>query len=167
MQILSQWIDGFNSLIGKVISWLLLFMVLVMFVAVVQRYFLEASTIWQLELVRNMHAMVFLAAAAYTLQSDEHVRVDVLYQRFSPKVKAWVNALGVLCCVFPVCIAIMVYSSPFILESWRIMERSAEYEGLPGVFILKSFIWVFALLLVLQGISILLQSIVQWSTTHE
>ena len=94
MQKLALILDTFSKHTGHVVSWLALGMVLMTFFNVMQRYLLNTGLPWEQELVRFMHAILFLAAAGYTLKADEHVRVDVLYQHFSERDKAWVNLLG-------------------------------------------------------------------------
>jgi len=107
-----------------------------------------------------MHAILFLAAAGYTLQEDKHVRVDVLYQSLSVRNKAIVNLVGTLIFLLPVCFAISYLSYDFILSSWKIREASAEYNGMQGVYLLKSCIWVFTFSLILQGLSNIAKSII-------
>ena len=153
-------IDKTNRLIGRIFSWAALFMVLLMFFNVISRYVLNLNLVWQQELVGFMHAILFLTVAGYTLLDDKHVRVDVLYQRFDEKKQAIVNLVGTIVFLFPVCIAISYFSAEFISSSWEIYESSAEYNGMPGVFILKSFIWIFCLTLGLQGISTVCRSLI-------
>lgn len=167
MSILQPIIHTINSITewtGRIFSWLSLLMVLLMFLNVVQRYLFHTGAIWQQELVGYFHAILFMAAAGYTLKHDKHVRVDVLYHRFSDQAKAIVNLLGTFVFMIPVCVCIIVLSNEFIIASWDLKEASSEYNGMPGVFILKSFIWVFAGSLLLQSVSIVAQS---WLTlTH-
>ena len=70
-------------------------MVLVTFVVVVMRYVFDAGLIWLQESVVWMHAFVFMMGAAYTLQQENHVRVDIFYQEMSASRKAWIDLLGV------------------------------------------------------------------------
>ncbi len=149
----SRRLDAFNNRIGHAVAWLSLAMVVVIAFTVIQRYVFSSSHIWQQELARNFHAILFLGAAGYTLLQDEHVRVDIFYQRLNKKKRAWVNLLGTLLLLFPMCIAIIIFSEDFVLTSWRYLEASTEYNGLPGLFLLKSCIWGFCLLLLLQGTS--------------
>ncbi|MDB2414600.1 TRAP transporter small permease subunit [Rickettsiales bacterium] len=151
-------IDCLNNNIGRYMSWLALLMVIVMCFNVISRYVLNTTLVWQQELVGYMHAILFLSTAGYTLLGDGHVRVDVFYQNFSEKRKALVNLLGTLFFLIPVCLCIAIYSGDFILNSWDILEGSSEYDGLPGLFILKSFIWFFCASMVLQGVSVICRS---------
>jgi TRAP-type mannitol/chloroaromatic compound transport system permease small subunit len=133
-------------------------MAIVMAATVIERYLFQVNFTWQQELTRYFHAILFLGAAGYTLLQDEHVRVDVFYQRAKRKTRAWINLLGTIFFLFPVCIAIIWFSNDFIVTSWLLLESSPEYQGLPGMFILKSFIWIFCGLLILQGISTICRS---------
>ncbi len=151
-------IDRLSEGIGQVASWLALAMVAMTFFNVIQRYFFASGLPWEQEIVRFMHAILFLATAAYTLKHDAHVRVDVLYQHLSQRGKAWVNLLGTLFLLFPLCIAIICFSWSYVLSSWELLESSSEFRGMPGVFILKSFIWFFAASLALQGAAMLLDA---------
>ena len=97
-------IDRFSTLLGKAASWLTLFMVLVTFIVVVMRYVFDAGLIWVQESVTWMHAVVFMVGAAYTLKEEDHVRVDVFYRSMSPVRKAWVDTIGVVAFLWPLCL---------------------------------------------------------------
>jgi len=73
-------IDRFNIAIGRTTAWLTLAMVIVSFVIVVIRYVFDSGFIWLQESLTWMHATVFMLGAAYTMQRDEHVRVDIFYR---------------------------------------------------------------------------------------
>lgn len=100
-----------------------------------------------------LHALVFMVGIAHTLRADGHVRVDVLYRKMSVRKQAWVNLVGTLLFLLPVCITVAVISFPYVSESWRLLESSQEAGGLPLVFLLKSLIPLFAGLTLLQGLS--------------
>lgn len=152
-------IDSLNRLIGHSVSYFTLFMVLAMFLNVVLRYAFNLNLIWQQELVGFMHSIVFLAAAGYTLLDEKHVRVDIFYQQSSNKTKAYIDLVGVLIFLLPVSISIAYLSYDFIINSWSIEESSPEYNGMAGVFLLKTCIWLFSGTLFLQGISTICKSL--------
>ena len=152
-------INALNQGIGVSVSWLTLTMVLTTFIIVVLRYSLDFGSIGLQESVGYMHAMVFMLGAAYTLKTDGHVRVDILYQRCSKPVRAWIDCLGVVLLLGPVA-AFMLWSSwGYVADSWQIQEASNNSGGLPGVYLIKSLIIVTALLLSLQGLSMFLSSL--------
>lgn len=151
--------DRTNNFIGKYFSWLTLFCVAVVFFTVVQRYVFDMSFTWQSELALFLHSIVFLACAGYGLKTESHVRVDVFYQKLSPKGKAIINIIGVSCLLIPVCAALLYFSKDYLWASWKLKEKSAEFGGMPGVFIIKTFIWVWCLTLIMQGVSLVIKSI--------
>jgi TRAP-type mannitol/chloroaromatic compound transport system permease small subunit len=146
-------IDRLNTAIGRAASWCALGVVLIGFAVVLLRYVLGLGSIWLQESILYAHAALFLLAAAWTLKEGGHVRVDVFYADASPRAKAWIDLLGALFLLLPFACAILWFSLPYVGRSWAILERSRESSGLPLVFLLKTLIPVFALLLALQGIS--------------
>ncbi|RLW70734.1 MAG: C4-dicarboxylate ABC transporter permease [gamma proteobacterium symbiont of Stewartia floridana] len=153
--------DQINERLGQAISWLSLLMVLVTVAVVVLRYVFQLGWIWLQESVTFMHAALFLVGAAYTLKHEGHVRVDILYRKFSERGRAWVDLLGTLTLLLPVCLFIFFISWDYVAKSWALFEGSREVGGLEGVFLLKSLILVMAVLLVLQGISLAIRSLSQ------
>ena len=144
---------------GRCMATLTLAMVLVTVVIVVLRYGFSIGFIWMQESVRFMHGFVFLLCAAYTLLHNGHVRVDVFYLKMTPKKKAMVDIFGTVFFLIPVCSVIMIYSWDYILNSWREMEGSLEERGLHAVFLLKTCIWIFAISMILQGLSLIIRSL--------
>lgn len=142
-------------------SWLTLLMVLVTFVIVVLRYVFDTGLIWLQESLGWMHAVVFMIGAAYTLQQDDHVRVDIFYRKMTDKQRAWVNIAGVLLFLFPMC-AFFVYTSfEYVAAAWSIHEVSRNSGGLPYPFIpiLKSVLVIMPVLVSAQGLSMLLREL--------
>lgn len=150
-------LDRFNSLAGKAASWLTLFMVLVTFVVVVMRYVFDAGFIWLQESVIWMHAFVFMVGAAYTLQQEEHVRVDIFYRNMSRKRRAWVDLIGVIVFLLPLCVFLGWKAGDYVTVSWKLQEASRESGGLPYPLIplLKSILVVMPLMVGLQGLALL------------
>tara|TARA_B110000438_G_scaffold269194_1_gene285372 strand:+ start:693 stop:1130 length:438 start_codon:yes stop_codon:yes gene_type:complete len=133
-------------------------MVLITVLVVVLRYGFNIGFIWMQESVRFMYAAVFLLCGGYTLLKDKHVRVDVLYLNLSTKNKAIIDLLGSIFLLLPVCFVIFYYSWSYVINSWEQMEGSIEERGLHLVFLMKTFIWAFAILVSLQSISIIINS---------
>lgn len=146
-------LNQINEMIGRSISWLVLATVMLTFLIVVLRYGFDWGSIAMQESVLYLHALVFMAGAAYTLGHDEHVRVDIFYGKLSPQRKAWVDLIGTLLFLLPFCIFTIWVSLPYVSASWRLLEGSREAGGLPLVFLLKTFIPLMAALLLLQGLS--------------
>jgi TRAP-type mannitol/chloroaromatic compound transport system permease small subunit len=148
---LTGMLEAVNDRIGRAIAWLALAMVLVTFLVVVLRYVFDFGSIAMQESVTYMHAVLFMLGAAYTLQRDGHVRVDIFYQRFSRRGRAWVDLLGTLVLLFPICLFILASSWDYVAESWHVLEGSREAGGIPGVFVLKTLLLLMPLLVLIQG----------------
>lgn len=152
-------IDWVNTRIGRGVAWLALFMVLVQFILVMMRYVFGIGSIMTQESLIYAHGILFMAVAGYTLMQGGHVRVDIFYREASPRRKAVVDIFGVFVLLIPVCLLIWAYSLPYVVSSWQVFEGSRETSGIPGVFLLKSVMLLFVVLVVLQGLALAFRSI--------
>jgi TRAP-type mannitol/chloroaromatic compound transport system permease small subunit len=152
-------IDRLNTAIGRTVAWLALVIVVLQFALVVARYLFGIGSIWLTEAVIYGHATLFLLAAAWTLRTGGHVRVDIFYADASPRTRAKIDLLGAALLLLPFALTLMWLSLPYAARSWDILERSQESSGLPLVFALKTLIPLFAALMALQGIA---QAIRAW-----
>lgn len=126
----AAFIDKTNERIGKAAAWLGLAAVLVCTANALARYaFNVGSNAW-LELQWYLNAAVFLLVAAYALKRNEHVRIDVIAGRLSERAQAWIDLLGGIFMLLPVCVIIAWYSWPSLVNSWRIHEYSSDPGGL-------------------------------------
>ena len=153
-----HYIDAFTDRCGRLLAWLALTMALLTALIVVLRYGFNIGSIMAQEAVIYMHGCLFMLGAAYTLKSGAHVRVDIFYRDFSPRARAWVNSLGGIVFLLPLCIFICFASWNYAAESWAMNETSPEPGGIPAVFLLKSLIPLMALNLLLQGLAETLRS---------
>jgi len=153
LQSVANSIDFLNERIGRIISWLTLGMVLLTFMVVMLRYAFNLGWIAMQESITYMHAVVFMLGAAYTLKHNGHVRVDIFYGKLKPRGRAWVDLAGAILLLLPVAGFILWVSWGYVATSWLLLEGSREQGGLPGVFLLKSTILLLGLLLILQGLS--------------
>jgi len=151
-------VDRFTDL-GKLISWFTLLMVLLTFIIVVLRYGFNLGWIAMQESILYFHGFVFMLGAAYTLKNNGHVRVDIFYQKFSIRKKAFVDLFGTLFLLLPVCIFIFVISFDYVALSWQILEKSSEAGGLPFVYVSKSLLLLLAVSLSLQGMAEIARSL--------
>ncbi|MEX2125937.1 MAG: TRAP transporter small permease subunit [Woeseia sp.] len=153
-------IDALNRRVGQSVAWLTLAMVLFTFSIVILRYVFNIGSIWLQETVTWMHAAVFMLGGAWTLQRDEHVRVDIFYRGMSQVRRAWVDIAGVVIFLFPLCGYIFYESFDYVTASWSIRESSRDAGGLPYPFVslLKSILVVMPVLVSLQGLSLLIAS---------
>ena len=127
-------------------------MVLLTFVIVILRYGFNLGWIWLQESLTYLHVTVFCIVAAWTLQQDGHVRVDIFYSRMTDKKRALVDLIGTLLFLVPLCIFILVMAWPYVANSWKLLESSREAGGLPLVFLLKSLMMVLPALLLVQAV---------------
>jgi TRAP-type mannitol/chloroaromatic compound transport system permease small subunit len=127
-------------------------MVIVTFSVVVMRYVFDLGSISLQESVTYMHAVLFMLGIAYTLGRNGHVRVDIFYERLSRRGQAWVDLIGAVLLLVPVCFLIIWLGWDYVSESWRVKESSREAGGLPVVYLLKTLILIMPLLLLAQGL---------------
>ena len=146
-------IDFLNDTIGRGIAWLTLLMVVVTCGVVIARYLMGINSIALQESVMYMHGCVFMLGIAFTLKEKAHVRVDVLYERYSDQVRALIDMLGTILFLIPVNAFIFWISLEYVNFSWSLSESSAQPGGLPAVYLLKTLIPVMAGLVTLQGIA--------------
>lgn len=159
-----QALENLNRWIGRTVAWLALAMVINAVLVVAGRDLFGFGRIWMQELTTWMHAAVFLLGASYTLAHDEHVRVDVFYQRLSATGKAWIDGVGTLLLLIPTSLYLLISSWDYVfgaLGSWATREASGQAGGLPfpAPPILKTFMVIMPILLLLQAIVILARSI--------
>ena len=158
-------IDRFNRRLGEAVAWLALAMVLLQFSVVLLRYVFSIGFVPLQEGVWYLHGLLFMLGAAYTLLEDGHVRVDIFYRRAPRRNRALVDLSGSLFFIIPVCLLTLYVSWDYVLSaiydvyggSW-ILEGSREFGGLPLIWAYKLTIWVFALTLLAQGISLAVKS---------
>lgn len=154
-------IDRLVGAIGWAVAWLALAMVLTDVAVVTMRYGFSTVFTWLQELMMYFHAALFLTGAVYIIGSDGHVRVNILYNRFPPPARTWVDLATMLIVTVPLSILLFWTSYDFVLNSWKMLERSSHSGGLDAVFVLKTFIWVFAALLLLAAIARMLHCIAE------
>ena len=138
--------------IGDTCSWLSFILVILISLDVFLRYIFNFSSASLYELEWHIFAVIFMIGSSLTLQKDEHVRVDVFYNKFSDKGKNIINLIGNIIFLLPFSLVIFYTSIPFVEDSFRILESSPDPGGLPFRFFIKSIIPISFLLLALQGI---------------
>ena len=155
-------IDRVNGTIGRGVSWCALLMVIAGGGNAILRYLgrlvgHNLSSNAALELQWYLFSALFLLAAAWTLQQDRHVRVDVLYGRLGPRGRAWIDLLGTVLFLLPFCLFALWVSFPSVAESWRLREQSIDPGGLPR-YPVKTLLLVGLWMLVAQGLAQLLRN---------
>jgi len=150
-------IDRMNTRIALALRWLALTMVLVQFCIVIGRYVFGVNSIAVQESVLYMHAALFMLGAGYTLLVDKHVRVDVFYSRLPEAGRRKIDIAGHLFLLIPSMLALIYWSWPTVRNSWSILEGPISVGGIEAVFLLKSLIPGFAVLILLQSLAELIR----------
>lgn len=145
-------IDALNAWIGKSAAWLGLAAVLVCTANAIARYALNIGSNAWLELQWYLNSAVFLLIAGYALKRDEHVRIDVIAGRLSPRIQAWIDIVGAVFMLLPATVIIAWYSWPSLVSSVEINEYSSDPGGLIR-WPVRLLIPVAFTLLALQGVS--------------
>lgn len=142
---------------GQVLVWVPAAMAAVVGMVVLGRYVLGLGSVALQELLMYLHALVLSAAAGYTLACDEHVRIDLLRGRMSPRAAAAVDLAGTLLLLMPFCAAIWIYCWGYVEAAWSILETSEDAGGLPFVYVQKTALLVLPVTLALAGAALALE----------
>jgi len=161
MNQITRSLDFFSEMTGRFCSWFVALMALITCVVVVMRYGLDLGSVLLQDVVLYLHGALFLLGSSFALKRNAHVRVDIFYREFSEKKKAFVDLVGHCLFLQPVCWVIFLFSWGFVELSWRIMEVSAEPDGLPFVYLQKSLLIALCLFVALQSFSEILKSILK------
>jgi TRAP-type mannitol/chloroaromatic compound transport system permease small subunit len=161
MNQITRSLDFFSEMTGRFCSWFVALMALITCVVVVMRYGLDLGSVLLQDVVLYLHGALFLLGSSFALKRNAHVRVDIFYIEFSEKKKAFVDLVGHCLFLQPVCWVIFLFSWGYVELSWRIMEVSAEPDGLPFVYLQKSLLIALCLFMALQSFSEILKSILK------
>ena len=127
---LSRAIDRLNDFVGRWIIWAILASTVISGVNAVVRKAFNTSSNAYLEVQWYLFAAAFLLAAGYTLLQGEHVKIDVVYSRFTRRNQNWIDIFGFACFLLPVCVVILWLGTPFFLQGLRSGEMSSNAGGL-------------------------------------
>jgi TRAP-type mannitol/chloroaromatic compound transport system permease small subunit len=150
---LARRIDAWQDAFGRALAWLMLLMVLVVFSDVVMRYALNVTSVFTQELEWYLFAIAYLLGAGYVMLHDEHVRVDIVYSRLSPRQKARLDFILLFVFFFPSCLLIVYTTWPFFRNAYMVLEGSPDPGGIPARWALKSVIIIAFVILIIQGFS--------------
>lgn len=152
-------ICALNDVLGRVFAWFSLGIVVVCFSVVVMRYGFRAGSVPLQDLYVWLNGAMFMGIAGYTLMRDGHVRVDIFYREATVRRRALVDLVGCVVFVAPLLWVMTAYGWPYVARSWGLREGSANVGGLPGLFVLKSFLLVFVVVVGLQALAMALRSV--------
>lgn len=153
---LARGIDGLTERLGIVVPWLVLFAVLVSSINAIVRKTFDVSSNAFLEMQWYMFGAIFLLCSGYTLLRQEHVRIDVVYGRFSRHTQVWIDIFGTVAFLLPMCALMLWFSWPFFLNSYHSGEISPNAGGLI-LWPVKLLMPLGFLVLTIQGVSELLK----------
>ncbi len=152
-------VAAFNTLLGRLFSLFSLAIVLVCFAVVVMRYAFRTGSVPMQDLYVWLNGMMFMGIAGYAFLRNSHVRVDVFYRDASTRRKAMVDMFGCVFFIAPFIWVLVTWGFPYVQRSWRLLESSPNFGGLPGLFVLKSFILIFAVVIGLQALAVFLRGV--------
>lgn len=150
---LSRFIEEPMISIGKLLSWIWLALMATIFLNVVLRYGFSEGRIELEELQWHLYSIGFLFGLSYTFLEDKHIRVDVLHEKFSPNLQAWIELYGLLLFLMPFLLLIIIFSVPFVASSYELSEISPSPGGLPFRWIIKSSLLIGFLMLFIATLS--------------
>lgn len=157
----ASFLDHLVARIGRVTSWLTLLLVLLVAGDVLFRYIWHVSSVAEQEFEWHVLAVIAMIGASYTLQQGEHVRVDIFYQHYSPRVKQWMDLLLPSLVIVPTMLFITWLSLNFVSMSWEVAEGSPDPGGLPARYVIKAFVPLGFFLIAIQGVAMTLYGILQ------
>jgi len=147
--------NNLSDFCGRIVAWLVVAMILMTIALVTTQFFFNSSSNMAEESVIYMFGILFMIGVSYTLRHDNHVRVDIFYSKMSVRNRAWVDLIGTLIFLVPFCIVVFWKSLRPVIKSWGILEGALD-NGIPAIFLLKSFLLVMPVLVLIQGFAIAL-----------
>ena len=156
---IEKYFDRFSNLMGWIAGVLNLVMLINVFYDAIMRYFFKTGSIAMQEMEWHLFSMVFLFGIAYGLKEDSHVRVDVLYDRFSPRWKAIVNIGGTVLFLLPLSVLIIEGSVWYVQEAYSSGEVSGDPGGLSYRWLIKLVIPASFVFLVVSAIGFIIRNI--------
>ncbi len=149
---LSKRIDWLSEWIGKASAWLIPLLIAELAYDTIARYVFNVPTEWSYDITYMLYGAAFMGGASYTLLLDEHVRIEVIYEKVSLRSRAIIDAIGYIVFFFPSMGALLYFGTEFTIKSWKILEASGESMWSPPIYPFKTIIPITALLITFQGI---------------
>jgi len=152
------YLELINRAVGHSLVAMALILVLVQFAVVVLRHVFAFGSLPMQESIWYMHAVLFMLGAGYALLMDAHVRVDIIYAHAGWRYRSVVDLLGSVLFVLPLCATTGWLAWDYVANAWSVREGSTEISGLPYIYLLKTVILAFALLIALEALAIVIRS---------
>lgn len=160
MQKLMLFVDKLSTWVGQALSWLILILALMITWEVFSRYVLSNPHAWAFDVMLMCYGTMFMMAGAYTLSKNGHVRGDVLYGFFPPRLQAWLDLVLYIMFFIPGVVALVWAGWIYAGESWAINEHSSVMADGPPIYPFKTFIPLAGAILLVQGVVEILRCIV-------
>jgi TRAP-type mannitol/chloroaromatic compound transport system permease small subunit len=160
MQNLLLFIDKVSTWVGQFFSWLILLLTLMISWEVFSRYVLDSPHAWAFDVMSMMYGSLFMMAGAYTLSKNGHVRGDVLYGFFPPRLQAWFDLILYILFFIPGVVALAYAGYGFAADSWAINEHSNITANGPPVYPFKTILPIAGAFLLAQGLVEIVRCIV-------
>lgn len=156
---LERGFDKFADYIGTITSFAMVLMILNVTYDVIARYFFKTGSIAMQEMEWHLFSVIILLGMAYTLKEDGHVRVDLIYDRCTPKRKALINMIGVIAFILPIALLVGISSIDNAVEAFTSHEGSGDPGGLSNRWIVKALIPLSFLLLIITSIGFFIKNL--------
>ena len=154
----SDFIDKLSLKIGGMVSYIWVVLLGVIVTNVILRYAFSEGRIELEELQWHLYSIGFLFGLSFALTTDSHIRVDILHEKFSPELRAWIELYGILLFLLPFCALVVLFGLPFVMSSYEVGEVSASPGGLPFRWLIKASLPVAFLLLAVTAVARLLRT---------
>lgn len=158
MEPVIRFLDRITSSFAKLVALLVIPMVLLVFANALLRYVFGFGSVWLYEAVIYCFVLVMAGLAGWTLTTNEHVRVDIVYAAMPPRVQGLIDLLGAVLLMGPFLWLMWDRSLPYVSRSWKMREGSMEISGIPYVWLLKTSLLIFVAVLAIAGLSFVLRS---------
>ena len=150
--------DAISEWTGRIFSWVICVLLVLVVLEVILRRFLNRPTIWNFEVTIQLYAFHFMIVAAYALLYKSHVTIDVLYERFSKRTKAILDVISYAIFFFPFLLVVLYEGIKYAANSWAMREVSWSVFA-PPLYPIKTVIAVMAFLLLIQGFAIFVRQL--------
>ncbi|MCS7234316.1 MAG: TRAP transporter small permease subunit [Synergistetes bacterium] len=145
-------VDKISEAAFKVTMWLIIPLFGSLFYEVIARYGFKAPTIWSYDLTYMLYGIMFILCSPYVLSRNKHVRIDLFYEKFSPKTKNLIDAILYVVFFFPAISVLLIKGTEYAIFSWKMGETSSVSPWRPPLYPLKTIFAIAVFLLLLQGI---------------
>ena len=158
--------DSLSTSMGKAFSWCIVILMGGTVYEVIMAYVFNAPTLWNFDFSMQMYGAILMMSGAYCLATESHVRGDVIYRLFKPKTQAWIDLILYFIFFFPGVVALAFYGFDYAALAWKIKETSWSSPAQIQIYMVKAMIPAAGILLIIQGISEVLRSIICIQTGH-